>query len=321
MHLSIVIPVYNEQDNVLPLHQKLREALAKLDHSFEVILINDGSTDGTRQKLDQVAAEDDRFKVVHFRRNFGQTAAMMAGIDFSTGDVIIPMDGDLQNDPEDIPLLLEKISEGYDVCSGWRKDRKDNALSRNFPSRVANALISYISGVRLNDYGCSLKAYRRSVIKDVRLYGEMHRFIPIYATWLGAKVTQVPVRHHPRVHGRSKYGIERTVKVILDLIVVKFLARYAQKPIYVFGGFGLMNFALAMLSFAFMLYFKYFAPLADRKTFVETPLPSVVVMFVLMGFMSIMMGLIADLVMRTYYESQDKRVYVVESTRNVQEQG
>ena len=310
--LSIIIPVFNEQDNVLPLHQKLTTVLNALGQPYEIIVVDDGSTDGTRARLKEVAQSDNKVKVIHLRRNFGQTAAMMAGIDAASGDILIPMDGDLQNDPADIPKLLAKLEEGCDVVSGWRKDRQDHPLKRNLPSRMANFLISAISGVHLHDYGCSLKAYRKEIIKGVKLYGEMHRFVPIYAAWQGAKVAEVSVIHHPRVHGVSKYGFERTIKVILDLIVVKFLDKYAQKPMYLFGGSGLVFLAVSVLLFLLMLYLKFFM----AKSFIETPLPLTVVLFFLMGFMSIFMGLIAEILMRTYHESQDKPTYIVDRTRN-----
>jgi len=313
--LSIIIPVYNEEDNVLPLHQKITEALDSMGQPYEVIIVDDGSTDNTAQRLKELAKSDNRLKVIHLRRNFGQTPAMMAGIDAATGDILIPMDGDLQNDPHDIPKLLAKLAEGYDVVSGWRKDRQDHPLKRNLPSRVANRLISFISGVHLHDYGCSLKAYRKAIIKGVKLYGEMHRFVPIYAAWQGAKVTEVGVTHYPRVHGVSKYGFDRTIKVILDLIVVKFLDKFAHKPMYLFGGFGLVTFLISFLLFGLMLYLKIFA----NKSFIETPLPMAVTLFTLMGFMSIFMGLIAEILMRTYHESQNKPTYIVDRTRNCQD--
>lgn len=313
--LSIIIPVYNEEDNVLPLHQKITEALDSMGQPYEVIIVDDGSTDNTAQRLKELAKSDNRLKVIHLRRNFGQTPAMMAGIDAATGDILIPMDGDLQNDPHDIPKLLAKLAEGYDVVSGWRKDRQDHPLKRNLPSRVANRLISFISGVHLHDYGCSLKAYRKAIIKGVKLYGEMHRFVPIYASWQGAKVTEVGVTHYPRVHGVSKYGFDRTIKVILDLIVVKFLDKFAHKPMYLFGGFGLVTFLISFLLFGLMLYLKIFA----SKSFIETPLPMAVTLFTLMGFMSIFMGLIAEILMRTYHESQNKPTYIVDRTRNCED--
>lgn len=311
--LSLIIPLYNEEGNILPLYEKIGKVIPKLSCRLEIIFINDGSSDGSRVILDDLAARDSMVKVIHFKRNFGQTTAIMAGIDFSSGDVLIPMDGDLQNDPEDIPRLLDKLDEGYDVCSGWRESRKDNALKRNLPSRLANLLISRISGVHLHDYGCSLKAYKKDVIKGVKLYGEMHRFIPIYATWQGARVTEIPVNHYARVHGTSKYGLERTVKVILDLIVVKFLAQYAQKPIYVFGTVGLLSLAVAFVAASASLYYK----LTGEKSFIETPLPLIFVMAGITGIMCILMGLLAELIMRTYYESQGKPVYLIEACRNL----
>ncbi len=313
--LSIIVPLYNEAENIVPLYEKVSGVAPSLGCDLEMILVNDGSTDGSRAILDDLATRDRRVKVIHFRRNFGQTTAIMAGIDYSSGDVLIPMDGDLQNDPQDIPKLLAKLQEGFGVCSGWREERKDHALKRNLPSRIANWLISKISGVHLHDYGCSLKAYRREVIKGVKLYGEMHRFIPIYATWLGARVTEIPVIHHPRIHGKSKYGLERTFKVILDLIVVKFLAQYAQKPIYVFGAFGLVSLFVAFSAATASLYYKFFG----GKSFIETPLPLIFVMASITGIMCILMGLLAEIIMRTYYESQGKSVYLIDECRNLEQ--
>jgi len=311
--LSIIVPIYNEAQNLEPLHERLVAALEPLGQPFEIVLVNDGSSDGSDRALDAMAARDARVKVVHFRRNYGQTAAMMAGIRYASGEIIIPMDGDLQNDPADIPKLLAKLEEGFDVVSGWRKDRKDAAIRRNFLSRVANHLISSISGVRLHDYGCSLKAYRRDVVKGVKLYGEMHRFIPIYATWEGGKVAEVVVTHHPRVHGESKYGVDRVVKVLLDLIVVQFLARYASRPIYLFGGCGVASLFLALVAGLWAVYLKYF----EATSFIQTPLPLLVVLLTLTGGISILMGLLAEIIMRTYYESQGKAVYYVRSTANL----
>lgn len=311
--LSIVIPVYNEQDNVFPLYERLSASLQATGEEYEVVIVNDGSSDLTEVNLEAIAARDRRFKIVNFRRNFGQTAAMMAGIDFASGDIIVGLDGDLQNDPADIPKLLDKLGEGYDVVSGWRVDRKDAALKRNLPSRIANWLISKISGIHLHDYGCSLKAYKKHVVKGVKLYGEMHRFIPIYASWQGGKVTEIPVAHHPRVHGNSKYGLERVIKVLLDLMVVKFLASYANKPIYVFGGFGLLSIAISFLAGLLAIYLKFF----EHMSFITTPLPLLVVLSFITGVMSILMGLIAEIIMRTYYESQGKQVYLVKDTINV----
>jgi glycosyltransferase involved in cell wall biosynthesis len=288
--------------------------LDSLKIPWEVVLVNDGSTDGSAGVLDSLAALDERLKIIHFRRNAGQTAAMMAGFEYARGDIIVPMDADLQNDPGDIPLLLEKLSEGYDVCSGWRTERHDHSLKRILPSRIANWLISKVSGVHLHDYGCSLKAYRRGVIKGVRLYGEMHRFIPIYAHWLGAKVTEVPVRHHPRVAGNSAYGLERIFKVLLDLVVVKFLDRYAQKPIYVFGGFGLFNFLISLLAGLWAIYLKFW----DSTSFIQTPLPLLVVMSAITGVMCVLLGLVAEMVTRNWHESRHKETYIVGETRNLE---
>jgi glycosyltransferase involved in cell wall biosynthesis len=314
--ISVTVPIYNEEENLPLLYEQVRDALADLGQPWELVLVNDGSTDGSRAVLDQLAANDKRVKVIHFRRNFGQTAAMMAGIDFAAGEIVIPMDGDLQNDPADIPRLIAKLEEGYDVVSGWRKDRQDARITRKLPSNLANRLISRVLGVRLHDYGCSLKAYRRDVIKDVKLYGEMHRFVPVYASWQGARVTEIPVTHHARRFGESKYGLERTMKVVLDLIVVKFLAKYQQKPMYVFGAFGLFSVALSVLSGVWALYLKF----VHGISLILTPLPQVFVMTAIMGFMCILMGLLAELLTRTYHESQDKPVYLVGETRNVEPQ-
>lgn len=312
--LSIVIPIFNERENIDPLCDKLRQELPALGQEFEVILVNDGSNDGTERALEDAARKNPRFKVINLRRNFGQTAAMMAGIDFARGDVIIPMDGDLQNDPADIRRLLDKLAEGYDVVSGWRKDRQDSNLTRNIPSRIANRLISWISGIHLRDYGCSLKAYRRDVIKGVRLYGEMHRFIPIYASWYGARVTEIPVTHHPRTRGNSKYGLDRILKVILDLLVIKFLAGQATKPIYIFGGFGLATILSSLVVGGVAVYLRLFEQIA----FILTPLPLLAVMLFVMGILSILLGLVAELVVRTYYESQGKPVYLIKNTINTE---
>jgi glycosyltransferase involved in cell wall biosynthesis len=311
--LSICVPIYNEEESLPLLYEKLRGILQSLDKPWEIILINDGSTDASAAIMNQLAERDAAVKVIHFRRNYGQTAAMMAGIDFASGDVIIPIDADLQNDPQDIPRLLAKLDEGFDVCSGWRKNRKDNALRRNLPSRIANRLISAISGVSLHDYGCTLKAYKKDVVKGIKLYGEMHRFIPIYASWHGAKVTEIPVTHHPRQYGKSKYGLERVVKVVLDLAVVKFLDSYAQKPMYIFGGIGMVSFLLSGLAAGWALYLKFY----ENTYLIQTPLPLMVVFTALTGVMCLLMGLLAELIMRTYHESQDKAVYLVRETRNL----
>lgn len=314
--ISVIIPVYNEEDNLELLYDKLLISLTATKRTWEVILIDDGSNDSSFTELKKLAANDKRVKVVRFVRNYGQTAALAAGIEHAQGKVIIPMDADLQNDPADIKALLDKMDEGYDVVSGWRKDRKDGLWLRLIPSWTANRIISYISKVRLHDYGCSLKAYRREVIKDVRLYGEMHRFVPIYATWQGAKVTEIPVTHHARQFGVSKYGINRTFKVVLDLITVKFMSTYFTKPIYVFGTAGMMSFIIGFAAFCCMLVLKF----AYHTTFIETPLPVLVCMFVMLGVQFILMGLLAEILMRTYHESQDKKIYSVGESINIKRQ-
>jgi glycosyltransferase involved in cell wall biosynthesis len=310
--LSVITPIYNEEKNIPILVDHLLEVLRLLQKSFEIIAINDGSQDGSLAELRKLASLHPELKVVDFRRNYGQTAAIMAGIDHASGDVIISIDADLQNDPQDIPNLLAKLEEGFDVVSGWRKDREDEAFRRNFLSRVANGVISSISGVRLHDYGCTLKAYRSDVVKNVRLYGEMHRFIPIYASWMGAKVVDMPVRHYARKHGHSNYGLERIFKVVLDLIVVTFLDRYLVKPIYVFGGFGILSLLFGVVSFMAMIVLK----IVDNISMISTPLPLVTVMAVMTGISSILMGLLAEMLVRTYFESQQRTNYHVRERIN-----
>ncbi|MBY6266399.1 glycosyltransferase (plasmid) [Azospirillum sp. 412522] len=312
--VSVLIPVYNEVDNIAPLCGRLLPALEGTGRSFEVIFVNDGSTDGTEEELRRVAA-DRRIRVINFRRNVGQTAAMMAGIDHARGDIIVPMDGDLQNDPLDIALLVGKLDEGYDVVSGWRRDRQDGFATRTLPSKLANKLISSISGVHLNDYGCTLKAYRREMLQGYRLYGEMHRFVPIYAHWQGARLTEMPVRHHPRRYGKSKYGLERVLKVVLDLVVVKFLTQYETKPIYIFGFSGAMFMGLAFFAGLYALYLK----VVDGVSFISTPLPLLVTLGIITGVMCILMGLLAELLVRIYFESQGKSHYTVKGTINFDE--
>jgi dolichol-phosphate mannosyltransferase len=310
--LSVLVPVYDEEDSVAPLWERLRETLGALGRPYEVIFVNDGSTDGSAAALNALAEQSRRVKVIHLRRNCGQTGALMAGIDHARGDVLVPIDADLQNDPADIPRLLEKLEEGYDVVSGWRKHRRDAALRRNLPSRVANRFISWVFGVKLHDYGCTLKAYRRDVIKDVRLYGEMHRFIPVYASWQGARVTEITVQHHPRRHGRSKYGLSRLVKVLLDVMVVRFLDKYLTKPIYVFGAFAILSFAISFLAGVYALYLKF----VEGTSFIQTPMPLLTVMTFVTGMMSLLMGLLAELLVRTYFESQRRGIYMVRERIN-----
>jgi glycosyltransferase involved in cell wall biosynthesis len=308
MHLSVVIPVYNEEESLPLLHAALHAALDALPHPWEVVLVDDGSRDSSAQALAALAAADPAHtRAVLLRRNFGQTAAIAAGIDHAAGDVIVLMDADLQNDPADIPMLLAKLDEGYDVVSGWRRARQDQFITRTLPSRIANGIISRVTGVHLHDYGCTLKAYRREVITGFRLYGEMHRFIPAYAGSVGARVIEVPVRHHARKYGKSKYGLERTVKVVLDLFTVKFLISYAAKPIYLFGGtgLGLMGGSGAMLLFLLIRRFWLGTSVFDSPLFI------IAILLLILGFQSILLGLIAELLVRTYHESQRKPTYTV----------
>ncbi len=310
--ISLSVPVFNEQDAILPLFEKVRKVMDAHGVPWEIIFVNDGSLDGSAAILDGLASEYPQVKVVHFRRNFGQTAAMMAGFDFASGDIIIPMDGDGQNDPEDIPRMLAKLDEGYEVCSGWRKDRQDNALQRNLPSIMANKLISAVSGVALHDFGCSLKAYRAEVIKGVRLYGEMHRFLPIYAKWHGARISEIPVNHYARTSGKSKYGLERVLKVLLDLVTVKFLDKYMLKPMYLFGFWGLMFFAGSGFFTLWTFYMR-----VQGYYFTSTPLPMMAVFSFMTGMICVLMGLLAEMITRTFHESQGKSIYLVRGTRNL----
>jgi dolichol-phosphate mannosyltransferase len=313
--LSVLVPVYNEEGNIPRICEQLFAVLDRLSVSSEVIAVNDGSVDGSMNELRQQGARFPRLRIVELRRNFGQTAALMAGIDHARGEIVVMIDADLQNDPEDIPTLLKKIEEGYDVVSGWRKDRKDAPVRRNFVSQIANGLISWISGVPLADYGCTLKAYRRDILQGFRLYGEMHRFIPIYASWMGAKIAEVPVLHHARTVGESKYGLERIFKVLLDLMVVKFLDRHLVKPIYVFGGFAAFSFLLSAMSFTWMVWLK----LVNGLSMILTPLPVFSAMTFLVGCMSLLMGLLAEILVRTYFESQQRAAYSIRSLINFDE--
>ncbi|HKU76132.1 MAG TPA: glycosyltransferase family 2 protein [Pyrinomonadaceae bacterium] len=305
--ISVFLPVFNEEPNLLPLHAKLDEALKTLGRSAEIVYVDDGSTDASMRILREIADLDPRVRVVALRRNYGQTAAMAAGIDAARGQVLIPMDADLQNDPADIARLLQKLDEGYDVVSGWRKNRKDKMITRKIPSMLANRLISWIGGVPLHDYGCSLKAYRRESLQDVRLYGEMHRFIPIYAAWAGARVTEIPVEHHARTMGKSKYGLSRTIKVVFDLMTIKFMASYQTKPIYVFGTFGMLAFLISLLGGLYAVFLKLF----HKADFVQTPLPILSIVMFAVGIQFLLMGLLAEMLVRTYHESQSKAIYAV----------
>jgi glycosyltransferase involved in cell wall biosynthesis len=312
--LSVVIPAYNEEENVPILYEKLKKVLDGLGQDYEIIFVDDGSTDGTYQRLKQLAEKDSRLKVIRFKRNYGQTAAMSAGFEHAKGDVIITLDADLQNDPEDIPLLLEKLKEGYHVVSGWRKDRKDPFLSRRLPSMVANWLISKITGVHLHDYGCTLKAYRAEVVKDLELFGDMHRFLPALTKRRGAKITEVVVRHHPRMFGRSKYGIGRTVRVLLDIMLVKFLNEYINKPLYMFGSVGFLLLGLGLFSLFYLIFLKLFLeePIGRR------PLLILSVLLILAGIQLISTGLLAELLVRIYYRTKDAKPYVIQEKINLE---
>lgn len=309
MNISIVIPVYNESESLPELQRAVQAAMGPLPEiKWEVVYVDDGSRDASPQVLEGLAAQDPQhIRTVLLRRNFGQTAAIAAGIDHALGDVIILMDADLQNDPADIPMLLEKIRAGYDVVSGWRVNRQDTFVTRTLPSRLANGLISTVTGVHLHDYGCTLKAYRREVLTGFRLYGEMHRFIPAYAHSVGARMIEVPVNHHPRRFGQTKYGLTRTLKVVLDLFTVKFLLSYAHKPIYLFGGTGLVLIFSSLIVFLFLMLRK----LMIHIDILSSPLFQLSSMFLILGFQSILMGLMAELQVRTYHESQQKTTYTV----------
>lgn len=311
--LSVVVPLYNEGQNVPLLVTKVTAALEKLPSDYELILVDDGSQDSTPGSISKEAQKNPRVKGIYLRRNYGQTTALVAGFHHAKGDPVITLDGDLQNDPEDIIKLLNKLEEGYDVVSGWREDRKDDAVRRNLPSVLANKLISAITGVQLHDFGCSLKAYRARIIRHVHLYGEMHRFIAIYAVLSGARLAEIPVNHHPRLHGKSNYGLERVFKVLFDLAVVFFLQRYSQKPMYLFGACGVASFFGSIAAAGGALYYK----ILGHKSFIETPLPLASGFLFLTGALCILLGLLAELSIRTYHESQGKPTYLIADTDNI----
>lgn len=314
MNLSLIIPVYNEQDTLPLLFDAVYKTMNALNQSWEVILVDDGSRDNSLSVLKEYAEKDPQHvRVISFRRNFGQTPAIAAGLDYAQGEIIVLLDADMQNDPADIPMMLAKLDEGYDLVSGWRKYRKDNVITRNLPSMMANWLISRVTGVHLHDYGCTLKAYRRDVLEGFRLYGEMHRFIPVFASSVGAKITEVPVRHHARKFGKTKYGLERTVKVILDLFTVKFLVAFASKPIYLFGGTGGLLMAVSTVIMIYLLIRRIFFFVGVTGS----PLFIISAMFFILGFQSMLMGLIAELLVRTYHESQRKPTYTIRTMLNL----
>ena len=308
--LTVVVPLFNEEENINKLSQSITKALSDID--YEVLFINDGSTDNSENEIVKLSSTDPKIKLINLRRNYGQTAAMQAGFDQSKGTIVIPMDGDLQNDPKDIPKLIEKINEGYDVVSGWRKIRSDKKLTRILPSKIANMIISKISGIHLHDYGCTLKAYRKEILEDIKLYGEMHRFIPIYASWEGAKVTEIPVNHHPRIAGKTKYGLSRIPRVILDLLVIRFFDKSLDRPIHLFGQFGLLMFLIAFLLFFMALFLKVFMNIS----FILTPLPLLVVFFSMSGLLCIFLGLVAEIQSRIYFESKNRPPYLIKKNTN-----
>ncbi len=311
MKISIIIPIYNEQDSIKPLINSI-SILTDNENAekWEILFVDDGSTDKTLEILQNDIVKLVNAKIIQLQRNYGQTAAISAGIDNSKGNILVTMDADLQNDPLDIPKLIKKLDDGYDVVSGWREKRKDRYFTRILPSKIANWIISKISGVTLHDYGCTLKAYKKATLKNVKLYGEMHRFIPIYIFWQGGKVSEIPVSHHSRKFGKSKYGLMRTFSVIADLIFLKYMEKQFTHPIHLFGGIAILNFGFSIISFLIMLYFKFWG----SKSFIQTPLPQLVILFAMIGILSMFMGFLAEILMRTYYESQDKKSYQVRET-------
>jgi len=309
--ISIIIPIFNEEGNIIKLSQAIVNAINNIN--FEVLFVNDGSTDNSESIIVGITKKYSNFKLISLRRNYGQTAAMQAGFDNAQGEIFIPMDGDLQNDPKDIPRLLKKIDEGFDVVSGWRKERLDKKFSRIIPSKIANSLISKISGIHLHDYGCTLKAYKKEVLNDIKLYGEMHRFIPIYASWEGAKVTEIPVTHHARTAGKTKYGLSRIPKVILDLLVIRFFDKSLDRPIHLFGKFGLSMFLIAFVLSLLAIFIRIYMNIS----FILTPLPLLVVFFTMSGLMCIFLGLIAEIQSRIYFESIGRPAYLVKKAKYI----
>ncbi|MBN1796651.1 MAG: glycosyltransferase family 2 protein [Sedimentisphaerales bacterium] len=318
--VSIVVPLFDEQKNIEPLYNEIKDVIEG-KYSYEIIFIDDGSTDGSYEILSRLYRADNHIRVIRFRKNFGQTAAMSAGFDHSRGRIIIPLDADRQNDPADIPAMIDKLRQGYDIVSGWRKKRHDKALTRRLPSKTANWLIAEITGVKLHDFGCTLKVYRREVLDETKLYGEMHRFIPALASWSGAHICEMVVNHRPRTAGRAKYGLGRTLKVILDLITVKFLGSFSTKPIYVFGGLGLITAIGAFLSGLAVLYQKFFSN--SHLAMNRNPLLVLTAMLITTTIQFILMGLLAEILVRTYHESQNRSTYVIrdilESSENANE--
>ncbi|HEX9646217.1 MAG TPA: glycosyltransferase family 2 protein [Alphaproteobacteria bacterium] len=311
--LSIVVPVYNEAGNVEELYRQIASVVAEQGYDAEIVLVDDASTDGSAEVLDRLARAHGEAKVIHLARNYGQTAALMAGLDHSTAAVVVAIDGDLQNDPADIPRLLAKLEHGFDVVSGWRRARREG-LARTLPSRLANWLIARTTGVRLHDFGCTLKAYRRDVLGDVRLYGEMHRFIPVYAAWAGGRIAELEVSHRPRRAGASKYGLGRTGRVLLDLVVVLFLHRALDRPVQFFGRIGLWSFGLGILAGAYALYLK----VVEDVSFILTPLPLLISLLWLTGLLCVLLGVVAEMLTRIYFESRNSPFYRIRSTLNLE---
>ncbi|MBE3557894.1 MAG: glycosyltransferase family 2 protein [Ktedonobacteraceae bacterium] len=316
-YLSVIVPVYNEEQNIFPLHRRIKEILGEQQFSYEVIYVDDGSTDGTGTQLQFLVAQEQHVRVIQLRRNFGQTAALAAGVDASSGSILVFMDGDLQNDPVDIPRLLAKLEEGYDVVSGWRRQRKDALISRKIPSWLANRLISQVTGIHLHDYGCTLKAFRREVFEHLHLYGDMHRFLPAYAAIAGASIAEIEVRHHPRRAGASKYGLSRTVRVLLDLLTVKFFSKYAARPLHAFGLAGLAFLLLALLSMGIALAQALRPQPAQQPASMQTCHSgwrgNRILLLLGFGMQALMLGITAEMLTRTYYEAQGKAIYTVKA--------
>ena len=312
--ISVVVPAYNEALNLPIFYERVTAVLERLGHRYEIVLVDDGSKDNSFAVLTEIATKDVRIKVIHFRHNFGQTAALAAGIEAATGDIVILIDSDLENDPEDIKTIIDKMNEGYDVVSGWRKNRwKGQFITRKIPSLAANRLISKVTGVKLNDFGCTFKGYRRDVIKNIILYGEMHRFIPAYAKKQGARIGEVEVRFAPRIHGKSNYGISRLLRVLPDLLLLKFLEKYMNRPMHFFAYAGFWSFFFSFLILAVALILRF----TMNISLIQTPLPTLSGVLLIIGTQFFLMGIIAEMLMRTYYESQGKRPYMIKKTLNI----
>ena len=310
--VSVILPVLNEEDNLEPLHDRLAETLESMGRDYEVIYVDDGSTDGSWEVLKKIAARDRHIRLLRLRRNFGQTPALAAGFAHSRHPIVVTLDADLQNDPDDIPRLVEKLGDSHDVVSGWRRHRRDPWLTRLLPSHIANFLIRKVIGVPLHDFGCTLKAYRREVVQDLSLYGEMHRFLPVLATWVGGRVTELEVAHHPRTRGASKYGLLRTYKVLVDLITLKLIGDFQSRPNYIFGGFGLLSLMLGFLSLNVVAYRVFVL-----RRLEATPLVFLMVIFFLTGVFSLFIGFLAEIVIRGFYDTQRKPAYYIRETVGV----